>query len=295
MAGSNDFLVFAGQSGANVISQSTYAALAALGPGFTAGIANSNQLNKVWRQSSIMSSVLAQFMADVTGQNSTDDGTTANLLTNLMTSLVTAGTGPESGSGNTFQVTLTPATQVLPGSVIRFIPTHANTGASTFSVNGSPSNNILGLDNAPLTGGEIVSGALCEVVWNGTANVWVLISNYAGWQKAATPPAGDNSTKVATTAFVQANGLGSSQTWHNVTGSRALSTNYTNNHGNPIMVSVLLDVGTSWAVSFIVGGVTIGGTGGNGTAGGGSFIVPAGATYQVSGSGETIVQWAELY
>ena len=202
MAGSNDFLPFAAASGANVISQSTYAALAALGPGFTAGIANSNQLNKVWRQSSIMSAVLAQFIADVSGQNSTDDGTTANLLTNLMTTLTSAGTAAETGSGNTFQCTLTPATQVINGTRVRFSPTHSNTGASTFSVNSSPSRPIIGLDNSALSGGEIVNGAQVEVTYNAGPAAWVLTGNYAGWQKAPTPSGGDNSTKVATTAFV---------------------------------------------------------------------------------------------
>ncbi|RQZ27474.1 hypothetical protein DIE16_31370 [Burkholderia sp. Bp9090] len=37
----------------------------------------------MWRQSSIMSAVLAQFISDRTGQNAVDDGTTATLLANL--------------------------------------------------------------------------------------------------------------------------------------------------------------------------------------------------------------------
>lgn len=83
----NDFLSFAGGSGANVLSQTDYAALAALSTGFTAGVAQSNAINKALRQSSIMSAVLAQFVADQTGANSTDDGTTATLLSNLKKSM----------------------------------------------------------------------------------------------------------------------------------------------------------------------------------------------------------------
>jgi len=203
MAGTNDFLVFAGAGGANVISQSTYAALAALGPGFTAGIANSNQLNKVWRQSSIMSAVLAQFMADVTGQNSTDDGTTANLLTNLMTTFTAANYGVNVGSGNTYQITLVPATQVIDGTQISFRAVNTNTGASTFSVNGSPSHAIYGLDGAALTGGEINGAGTAIVKWHSSQGVWILLECSGGYGKAATPPGADNSTKVATTAFVQ--------------------------------------------------------------------------------------------
>ncbi|CAN0620536.1 conserved protein of unknown function [Burkholderia multivorans] len=80
----NDFLTFATGAGANVIDQPTYAALAALMTGFQAGTAQSAQLNKVWRQSSIMAAVLAQFIVAQTGQPAIDDGTTAALLANLI-------------------------------------------------------------------------------------------------------------------------------------------------------------------------------------------------------------------
>lgn len=81
----NDFLPFANGGGANVLTQAQYAALTSLlSGGFSAGVAPSVQLNKVWRQSSIMSAVLAQFIANQTGANSVDDGTTATLLANLI-------------------------------------------------------------------------------------------------------------------------------------------------------------------------------------------------------------------
>ncbi|WP_454734229.1 hypothetical protein [Cupriavidus pauculus] len=79
----NDFLVFGGGAGANVIKQVTYSGLAARTAGFSSGVAQSAQLNKVWRQSSIMSAVLAQFISDRTGLDVLDDGTTATILANL--------------------------------------------------------------------------------------------------------------------------------------------------------------------------------------------------------------------
>lgn len=79
-----DFIPFAAGVDANVLSQSAYAALTTLTQnGFQAGIAPSIQLNKVWRQSSIMAAVLAQFIVARTGQTAIDDGTTATLLANL--------------------------------------------------------------------------------------------------------------------------------------------------------------------------------------------------------------------
>jgi hypothetical protein len=80
---SNDFLPFGGGAGANVIDQATYAALTARLAGFQSGVAQSAQLNKVWRQSSIMAAVLAQFIVDQTGSDAIDEGTIATLLANL--------------------------------------------------------------------------------------------------------------------------------------------------------------------------------------------------------------------
>lgn len=79
----SDFLVFGGAPGSNVMTQAAYAALAARTAGFSSGVAKSQELNKVWRQSSIASAVLAQFIEDITGVSSVDDGTTATLLANL--------------------------------------------------------------------------------------------------------------------------------------------------------------------------------------------------------------------
>ncbi|SPA44826.1 hypothetical protein [Cupriavidus taiwanensis] len=79
----NDFLVFGGGAGANVITQVTYSGLAARTAGFSSGVAQSAQLNKVWRQSSIMAAVLAQFIGDISGQDVLDDGSTTAILTNL--------------------------------------------------------------------------------------------------------------------------------------------------------------------------------------------------------------------
>ncbi|WP_175878911.1 hypothetical protein [Burkholderia sp. BCC0097] len=92
----NDFLVFGGGSSPNVIDQATYAALAARLSGFQSGTALSAQLNKVWRQSSIMAAVLAQFTANFSGQNAVDDGTIGTLLANLQTAINAAGiTAPQ--------------------------------------------------------------------------------------------------------------------------------------------------------------------------------------------------------
>lgn len=70
----NDFKAFAAAIGANVMSQADYAAAAFLLEGFQPGIAISAQLNKVWRQATFMSAVVAQFAANETGVDVLDDG-----------------------------------------------------------------------------------------------------------------------------------------------------------------------------------------------------------------------------
>lgn len=83
----NDFLTFATGGSANVLTQAQWAALSALLNGFQSGVADSKSINKAFRQSSIMSSVLAQFIVAQTGQNAVDDGTTATLLANLLSAV----------------------------------------------------------------------------------------------------------------------------------------------------------------------------------------------------------------
>lgn len=184
----SDFLAFASAGGANVISQSTYAALAALGPGFSTGIAPSDQLNKVWRQSSIMSAVLASFMATVSTVNSVDDGTTATLLTSLMTCFGVANFGVDSsGAANVYTVNFSPAMSVLNGTKVRFTPAHTNNGASTLSVNSSTAEPILGTNLNALVGGELVATIPIEATWSTAHTAWIINTNpgTAGLQVAA--------------------------------------------------------------------------------------------------------------
>lgn len=95
-------------------------------------------------------------------------------------------------------------------------------------------------------------------------------------------------------------GLGIGQTWQNVTGSRAVATNYTNSTGKPILVCIGGNNGSTavnMQVSFDAGatfmpfarcdlpsGIAVGV---------GSFVVPAGGTYRAGGF-TTVTTWWEL-
>jgi hypothetical protein len=111
---------------------------------------------------------------------------------------------------------------------------------------------------------------------------------------------GDNSTKISTTAYVQNMGLGLSQTWQDVTASRASGVTYTNSTGKPIQVNIAVVCTSGSAILYLtVGGVVI--SGGqveslpNLTAQVGA-IIPPGATYILSVNFGTVTPtyWAEL-
>lgn len=95
----NNFKPFGIGAGANVTSQADYEALAALLSGFQSGKASSAQINKAIRQATVMSYVLAQFIANSSGNDVLDNGDTATLITSLITAL-------KANSANDFLQTL---------------------------------------------------------------------------------------------------------------------------------------------------------------------------------------------
>jgi hypothetical protein len=159
----NDFLPFANGGGANVLTQAQYAALTALlSGGYQSGVANSAQMNKTWRQSSIMAAVLGQFAADYSGNNSVDDGTTTTLEANLVAAIRNATkTGvilADTGAANAYTAVNAPplvAGTWVDGVVQQVKIAHANTGASTYAPDGLTAIPIYGLGLQPLQGGEL--------------------------------------------------------------------------------------------------------------------------------------------
>lgn len=91
----NDFKALASGIGANVISQSAY--LIALGGGgslvngFEAGLAKSDEFNKVFRQATSIAAVLAQLAADTTGLDMLDDGDLAVLQSRFAAMIASIG------------------------------------------------------------------------------------------------------------------------------------------------------------------------------------------------------------
>lgn len=166
----NQYLPFGTAGGANVLSPTDYNGLAARLTGFTAGTAASVQLNTVWRQSSVMSAMVGEFVLDYGGFDALDDGNVDNLETSFVRTLqkqpwvyATAG-----GTANALTATLVPAPSALvDGFTIRLKTSNPNTGTATLNVNGLGAKPIVSQDNLPLIGGEIQG--ITEFVYDGTS------------------------------------------------------------------------------------------------------------------------------
>lgn len=87
MSGTNDYQLYAGSSGANVITQAQYLALTSIiDNGMSSGIVPSNQMNKILRQLSMASAALGQIIAN-NNVNAVDDGNVANFVSQLLAAL----------------------------------------------------------------------------------------------------------------------------------------------------------------------------------------------------------------
>uniref|UniRef100_UPI0016570D2D phage tail protein n=1 Tax=Xenorhabdus indica TaxID=333964 RepID=UPI0016570D2D len=80
----NEFLPFGIADGANVLTNDEYSKLAARTNGFSSGVAKSQELNKVWRQASVIAATVAQFIVETTGKDVLDDGNLQTLQAGLL-------------------------------------------------------------------------------------------------------------------------------------------------------------------------------------------------------------------
>lgn len=79
----NDFKPFATAAGANVLSQDSYNVLAAVSTGWQGGVAKSTEVNKAMRQATFIAAAVAQYVADLSGQDVLDDGSITNFVAKL--------------------------------------------------------------------------------------------------------------------------------------------------------------------------------------------------------------------
>ena len=109
----NEFLPFGTAEGANVLAAPEYENLTARHNGFTSGVAKSKELNKVWRQASVMASVLAQFIVDTDKKDLLDDGDAPAVKNRLVSAMKEAFKGEMPAVPKTVQTTGDSAADVM--------------------------------------------------------------------------------------------------------------------------------------------------------------------------------------
>jgi hypothetical protein len=191
----NDFATpWAVAEGANVETQAEYEADSNLGPGVTAGLAESALYNKSMRQATIFASVLSQFIVNLAAQPVLDNGTsaataTATILADLLTAIQNALQPiiqnntfcwcTDTGAANAYVVA--PAgggqTMLTPGMMIAFAPLEGNNTTSTLNYNGTGAQPF-NANAGPMQGGEITATGLVIASWSGSA--WRLIAQANG-------------------------------------------------------------------------------------------------------------------
>ena len=221
--------------------------------------------------------------------------TISNLLSAL--GVINGGTGLQS---------LTPNSVVTGGST--------STGAVAAVRPGTLGNVLTSTAGATVNATALVTGVQYSILVVGTTDFTLIgaSANTVGVVFTATGVGtGTGTAQITTWASVAASGLGVGQTWQNVTGSRAVNTDYTNGTGKPIQVVISMvsqngaGTGNTSTATALVGGVTVA-YGQNSDSSGFyttpitfSFIVPAGTVYRVnttagSGTSVSVQQWAEL-
>lgn len=158
-----------------------------------------------------------------------------------------------------------------------------------------------------ITGGTIVGITDLAVADGGTgsstltANAVLLGNGTSALQTVAPGTSGNvltsNGTTWQSTAPTAVKGLGlGGETWHSV--SKSFNTQYTNSYSYPIAVSATSSCSTSSSIDAYVDSQRISWFNwqfnGCGDHGGAFIIVPPGKTYQLN-SGQSVVNWVELY
>lgn len=200
MAGSSQYLPFAAGTGANTLTPTAYAALSTLlANGFTAGVAQSQQFNTLFRQASVGVAGLAAFMANQ-GLTVNDDGSSGNFAANVLQAIQAvvqsklgnfsaygtitgATTLTAAQSGSAFELVNSGYTVTLPA------PTTANLNFTMYVASASatvtiatPSGNII---NAGISSSSIsvTTSTALELLSDGTN--WIVLSGAGAAQLAA--------------------------------------------------------------------------------------------------------------
>ena len=189
MAGINQFFPFATAPGANVLTPSTWSAAVGRQTGAVAGLAKSVEANTAWRQSTVMASMLGDFIAQ-RGYDALDDGDLPTLRANFEAALgaqfnpsVVHYVVDGSTTANTLILNnIAPAvTQIANGMVFVIVPAITNTTAVNAVVtqqNGTVNVPVIMRGGAAMKSGDLVAGRpFIAIFYAGSLRVQALVDS----------------------------------------------------------------------------------------------------------------------
>jgi hypothetical protein len=176
-----EFLPFASAVGANVETQTDYAGSSHQLSGFIAGKALSNQFNKLARQASFGTAILANYISDVLGQSIPDDGNLGNLIAKFWQALLGGNYFIDSGSSSALSVSAPGGlTFGAPFAGLRISIKAANAciGITTLNWCGTGAQPVTYHDGIQLLSGAYAIGSIIELQYDGAK--WQFISAGTG-------------------------------------------------------------------------------------------------------------------
>jgi hypothetical protein len=210
----NDFLPVATDVGANVELQAAYAADAVVPVGFALNAVPPSSLwNKMMRQASVIASMIAQAVCDITGLDMLDNAAPATQLTSFKRMLqIAAGlSGYAVATGtNTYAITLSPAPlsyTLLIGVPIRVKFTNGQTASScSLNVNALGAKNIARNAADSLFYNDIPANCIRTLVYDGTQFQLVDLAAAATIGQGTARPATVPNTGTPTAIFAAVEG-----------------------------------------------------------------------------------------
>lgn len=204
----NDFLPFAAGTGANVQTQADYIASSDRTTGYVTGTASSTEVNKVLRQASLIASMVAQLIVDQTGQDAVDDGTIATLEANLEQAILNIAANRIIQISDVVNLTTTLASKLdttgnaASASRLAIARNIAMAGIISGSANFDGSGNISIATSIADAALSIAKTSGLQGTLDSKANL--SSPSFNGSPTAPTQSTADNSSRLATTAFVRA-------------------------------------------------------------------------------------------
>lgn len=212
---------------------------------------------------------------------------TGNVVLSASPALTGTPTAPTAANGtNTTQIATTAFVNATVTGATAALGTMSTQNANNVAITGG---SITGITDLAVADGGTGRSALTAnnvILGNGTSAVNFVAPGTAGFALRS-----DGSTFT-----MQQLGLGmTGETWQNTTSIRSFNVTYTNSRSYPIQVAMSLNLPSGGGYDIICNGVAVGRDANTANVRTNcSFIVPAGGTYSVSGTG-SIFYWNELY